>query len=395
MVPFLFTIIKRNPRIQLRDVCVRSPRRDRGEANSKRKWIRAKNKTPQWQPRPLPPRPSHTCMRSLRSHDGGDTEAQFLGEGLIMNVISPMDGSLAGQVCNIVFNQLRLKTPESKVRFCDLAAEALSELSNVAKPYLTCYRLHSTPPNLSLSPGHPVGAAYRALCHAQAALAEEIQFRLDGAEPRGIDEMLFQQELDARLVRVSFGYLAPGGKAIQWEEDVRKDECAPFVIQLRLEKFGGRYTLQVADTVSFTGSLVTNLSGRHLELQPATQVQSPMPERTSPPLQAAAPGTGTTTGNESASKKNRKAAAATQGGVPMTAEQLIIPKSSYRRNGLAPRCRLATSWGYCRALTFWWMYIRPLRPISRRARKAAKIANILAGLDPTPPVHTRQSETGG
>ena len=28
--------------------------------------------------------------------------------------------------------------------------------------------------------------------------------------------------------------------------------------------------------------------------------------------------------------------------------RLIIPKSSYRRNGLAPRCRLVTSWGWRR-----------------------------------------------
>ncbi|KAJ4454712.1 hypothetical protein PAPYR_10509 [Paratrimastix pyriformis] len=267
-----------------------------------------------------------------------------------------MQISLAGQVCNIVFNQLRVKTPEFK--FCDLAAEALSELSNVAKP-------------------HPVGAAYRALCHAQAALAEEIQSRLDGAEPRDIDQVLFQQKLDARLVRdlrVSFGYLAPGGQAIQWEEDVRKDECGPLVIRLRLEKFGGRYTLQVADTVSFTGSLVTNLSGLHVELEPATQVPSPMPDRTSPPLQAAAPGTGTTTGNESASKKNRKAAAATQGGVPMTAEQSVA---------LPPR--LASSPG-------WYSGDNRLIIPKSSYRRNAKIANILSGLDgPSPPVHTREA----
>src|SRR3712207_8930448 len=35
--------------------------------------------------------------------------------------------------------------------------------------------------------------------------------------------------------------------------------------------------------------------------------------------------------------------------LPIWDNRLILPKSSYRRQGLAPRCRLITSWGWRRS----------------------------------------------
>src|SRR3546814_11093339 len=49
--------------------------------------------------------------------------------------------------------------------------------------------------------------------------------------------------------------------------------------------------------------------------------------------------------------------------------RLMIPKSSYRRNRLAPRCRLITSWGWSRSQGFGCSPIKVVRELGSERRE--------------------------
>src|SRR3546814_4474811 len=49
--------------------------------------------------------------------------------------------------------------------------------------------------------------------------------------------------------------------------------------------------------------------------------------------------------------------------------RLMIPKSSYRRNRLAPRCRLITSWGWSRSQGFGCSPITVVRELGSERRE--------------------------
>ena len=49
--------------------------------------------------------------------------------------------------------------------------------------------------------------------------------------------------------------------------------------------------------------------------------------------------------------------------------RLISPKSSHRRGGLAPRCRLITSWGWSRSQGFGCSPIKVVRELGLKRRE--------------------------
>src|ERR1039457_934206 len=52
--------------------------------------------------------------------------------------------------------------------------------------------------------------------------------------------------------------------------------------------------------------------------------------------------------------------------------RLIGPKSSHRRPGLAPRCRLVASWGWRRAQGLGWSPIKAVRELGSERRKTVR-----------------------
>ena len=50
----------------------------------------------------------------------------------------------------------------------------------------------------------------------------------------------------------------------------------------------------------------------------------------------------------------------------------MIPKSSYRRNRLAPRCRLITSWGWSRSQGFGCSPIKVVRELGLERRETVR-----------------------
>ena len=68
--------------------------------------------------------------------------------------------------------------------------------------------------------------------------------------------------------------------------------------------------------------------------------------------------------------------------------RLIIPKSSYRRNCLAPRCRLITSWGWSRSQGFGCSPIKVVRELGSERRETVRSLSAmrveeLRGVDPS------------
>src|SRR6201999_3481487 len=52
--------------------------------------------------------------------------------------------------------------------------------------------------------------------------------------------------------------------------------------------------------------------------------------------------------------------------------RLIFPKSPYRRDGLAPRCRLVASWGWRRAPGLGWSPIKAVRELGLERRETVR-----------------------
>src|ERR1700732_1440739 len=52
--------------------------------------------------------------------------------------------------------------------------------------------------------------------------------------------------------------------------------------------------------------------------------------------------------------------------------RLIFPKSPYRRDGLAPRCRLVASWGWSRAPGVGWSPIKAVRELGLERRETVR-----------------------
>ena len=61
--------------------------------------------------------------------------------------------------------------------------------------------------------------------------------------------------------------------------------------------------------------------------------------------------------------------------------RLIIPKSSYRRNGLAPRCRLVTSWGWRRSQGLGCSPIKVARELGSERRETVRSLSIVGAGD--------------
>src|SRR5438874_10836225 len=60
--------------------------------------------------------------------------------------------------------------------------------------------------------------------------------------------------------------------------------------------------------------------------------------------------------------------------------RLILPKSSYRRQGLAPRCRLITSWGWRRSQGSGCSPVKVVRELgSERREKVRSLSTVGAG----------------
>ena len=59
--------------------------------------------------------------------------------------------------------------------------------------------------------------------------------------------------------------------------------------------------------------------------------------------------------------------------------RLISPKSSYRRGGLAPRCRLITSWGWSRFQGFGCSPIKVVRELGSERRETVRSISIAGG----------------
>ena len=57
--------------------------------------------------------------------------------------------------------------------------------------------------------------------------------------------------------------------------------------------------------------------------------------------------------------------------------RLIIPKSPYRRNGLAPRCRLVTSWGWRRSQGLGCSPIKVARELGSERRETVRSLSIV------------------
>ncbi len=56
---------------------------------------------------------------------------------------------------------------------------------------------------------------------------------------------------------------------------------------------------------------------------------------------------------------------------------LILPKSSYRREGLAPRCRLVTSWGWRRSQGFGCLPIKVARELGSERRETVRSLSVV------------------
>jgi hypothetical protein len=57
--------------------------------------------------------------------------------------------------------------------------------------------------------------------------------------------------------------------------------------------------------------------------------------------------------------------------------RLIIPKSSHRRDGLAPRCRLVTSWGWRRSQGFGCSPIKVARELGSERRETVRSLSVM------------------
>src|SRR3954467_2700877 len=57
--------------------------------------------------------------------------------------------------------------------------------------------------------------------------------------------------------------------------------------------------------------------------------------------------------------------------------RLISPKSSYRRGGLAPRCRFVTSWGWRRSQGFGCSPIKVARELGSERRKTVRSLSVV------------------
>ena len=59
--------------------------------------------------------------------------------------------------------------------------------------------------------------------------------------------------------------------------------------------------------------------------------------------------------------------------------RLILPKSSHRRQGLAPRCRLIASWGWSRSQGFGCSPIKAVRELGSERRETVRSLSAAAG----------------
>ena len=57
--------------------------------------------------------------------------------------------------------------------------------------------------------------------------------------------------------------------------------------------------------------------------------------------------------------------------------RLIAPKSSYRRGGLAPRCRLIASWGWRRSQGFGCSPIKAVRELGLERRETVRSLSVV------------------
>src|SRR3712207_9574924 len=58
--------------------------------------------------------------------------------------------------------------------------------------------------------------------------------------------------------------------------------------------------------------------------------------------------------------------------LPIWDNRLILPKSSYRRQGLAPRCRLITSWGWRRSQGSGCSPVKVVRELGSERRETVR-----------------------
>ena len=76
--------------------------------------------------------------------------------------------------------------------------------------------------------------------------------------------------------------------------------------------------------------------------------------------------------------------------VPRGDNRLIIPKSPYRRDGLAPRCRLVASWGWSRSQGFGCSPIKAARELGSERRETVwSLSSALVGILRRPAHSTR------
>src|SRR5258706_6522217 len=59
--------------------------------------------------------------------------------------------------------------------------------------------------------------------------------------------------------------------------------------------------------------------------------------------------------------------------------RLILPKSSYRRQGLAPRCRLIASWGWSRSQGLGCSPIKAVRELGLERRETVRSLSVAGG----------------
>src|SRR5579863_4938267 len=61
--------------------------------------------------------------------------------------------------------------------------------------------------------------------------------------------------------------------------------------------------------------------------------------------------------------------------------RLILPKSPYRRHGLAPRCRLVASWGWSRSQGLGCSPIKAVRELGLERRETVRIVSAVGAGD--------------
>src|SRR5262245_39742872 len=61
--------------------------------------------------------------------------------------------------------------------------------------------------------------------------------------------------------------------------------------------------------------------------------------------------------------------------------RLILPKSPYRRKGLAPRCRLVSSWGWSRSQGAGCSLVKEARQLGLERRETVRYLSALGGGD--------------